>query len=104
MEVINNEQLIKDLRCLGWREYQSALSQAIEKKILLCDADLIFAILEIPEHYKISALVTYTNKVKPISEATYKLLLIATEKSANKSYNKHLNEELLEIKYTLQRK
>ena len=95
---MKTEQLVKDLRNLGWREYKKALSQAIENKIILSDEDLMFAIVEIPEHYKITALVNYTNNVKPISQSTYQSIIKAIQESDNESYKNHLLEKFSGVK------
>ena len=95
---MNLTKIKKELRCTGWREYKRALLEAQSQNIYLEDEELVYAILKIPENYKISALASYTHSVKPISQASFDLVIRAIETSENDSYKAHLLREVNKIK------
>ena len=97
---MNSGQLSKEIRTLHWREYRNLIDAAVEKQIVIPEEDLIWAILEIPEHYKISSLVHYSNHVKAISEKAVKSIVNKIKEVSSQSYRKHLSDLVSTLKTT----
>jgi len=96
---MSNKYLENDLICRKWRTYARAITYASEKKVFVADEILITAILDIPEHYKITGLCYYSNTVKPISQKSFKQIRSAIEdKEYVQSYKDHLLKELKKYK------
>jgi len=93
------DEIVKNLRCLGWREYTRAIRIAIKENIDIAEEDLIYAIIEIPEHYKIALLARYSNAVRPITRCSFESIKQAiVQEECVESYKEHLLQELANAK------
>jgi hypothetical protein len=96
---INKRYLENDLMCRKWRTYARAITYASEKNIFVADEILTAAILDIPEHYKITGLCYYTNTVKPLSQRSFEQIRSAIENTeCVQSYKDHLFKEINKYK------
>ncbi len=87
--------MINDLKCLEWRKYVRAISFAYEKGIEIPDEILSAPIIQIPEHYKLTALRDYSIRVKPVSEKyILKMQNAINSGGCVQSYKDHLTKEL----------
>ncbi|WP_041598472.1 hypothetical protein [Hahella chejuensis] len=93
------DEIVENLRCLGWREYTRTIRFAIKDNIDIAEENLIYAIIEIPEHYKISSLARYSNAVRPITKCSYESIKQAIiQEECVESYKEHLLQELANAK------
>ena len=90
---MEDESLNQKIRTLEWRDYVKFLKLAVEENLVLNDADASWAVIQIPEHYKLCALVDYSQKVKPICVESFNLIKEAiSDRGGVGSYQEHLLE------------
>ncbi len=92
------ENISEEIRTLHWRDYCRLINFAIENQIVIDEENLVWPVLQIPENYKVSALIRYSNEVVPISKNALSKILDKIEGHVSESYEKHIRNLLTQIK------
>jgi hypothetical protein len=96
---MDSDTLSKEIRTLHWRVYCRLVRESIEKGSTINEADLIWAPVALPEHYKLNALVQYSNSIGALSLKAKFEITESIKKSGSTSYEEHLMLIVSEIKW-----
>ena len=96
---MKSSEINDKIRTLHWRVYCQLVRDAVDNEIQINEEDLVWAVVELPEHYKINALILYTANIQPLSLESKSKILASIERSASESYVKHMKDLVSQVSF-----